>query len=202
MSRTAHESHADGALLVAIGFVVAVGSVLWLWGGVAGLAFGSGWPTVHVGDLLGVLVRLPSHVSDPARAWPVTTRSGLPGPGGFYAALALLATAAGLAATVVARLGAPPLRRVTADGAKWARSGELRALRRHGPSRRSGRLALGRHRGRLLRTEQRHALVAFGPPQSGKSAGVAVPALLEWEGAAVASSIKTDLLGATLSRRK
>jgi type IV secretion system protein VirD4 len=44
--------------------------------------------------------------------------------------------------------------------------------------------------------------VAFGPPQSGKSAGLAVPALLEWDGPAVASSIKTDLLGATQARRQ
>jgi type IV secretion system protein VirD4 len=65
-----------------------------------------------------------------------------------------------------------------------------------------GRLALGRHRGRLLHAEERHALVAFGPPQSGKSAGLAVPALLEWNGPAVASSIKTDLLAATLARRQ
>jgi type IV secretion system protein VirD4 len=65
-----------------------------------------------------------------------------------------------------------------------------------------GRLALGYHGGRLLRAEQRHALVAFGPPQSGKSAGLAIPALLEWDGPAVASSIKTDLLGATLRRRR
>ncbi len=45
-------------------------------------------------------------------------------------------------------------------------------------------------------------LVAFGPPQSGKSAGLAIPALLEWDGPAVASSIKTDLLGATIDRRR
>jgi type IV secretion system protein VirD4 len=45
-------------------------------------------------------------------------------------------------------------------------------------------------------------LVAFGPPQSGKSAGLAVPALLEWDGPAVASSIKTDLLGTTERRRR
>jgi type IV secretion system protein VirD4 len=64
------------------------------------------------------------------------------------------------------------------------------------------RLALGWHGRRLLRAEDRHALVAFGPPQSGKSAGLAVPALLEWEGPAVASSIKTDLLDATLARRR
>jgi len=61
---------------------------------------------------------------------------------------------------------------------------------------------LGRRGGRLLLAEQRHALVAFGPPQSGKSAGLAIPALLEWQGPAVASSIKTDLLGTTLRRRQ
>jgi type IV secretory pathway TraG/TraD family ATPase VirD4 len=44
--------------------------------------------------------------------------------------------------------------------------------------------------------------VAFGPPQSGKSAGLAVPALLEWRGPAVASSIKTDLLSVTAARRR
>jgi type IV secretion system protein VirD4 len=54
----------------------------------------------------------------------------------------------------------------------------------------------------MLYAEERHALVAFGPPQSGKSAGLAVPALLEWDGPAVASSIKTDLLSVTLARRR
>jgi type IV secretion system protein VirD4 len=53
----------------------------------------------------------------------------------------------------------------------------------------------------LLYAEQRHALVVFGPPQSGKSSGLAIPALLEWDGPAVASSIKTDLLAATIERR-
>jgi type IV secretion system protein VirD4 len=85
-----------------------------------------------------------------------------------------------------------------ANGARWARHRDLTALGGRG----TGRLALGYNRGRLLRAEQRHALVAFGPPQSGKSAGLAIPALLEWQGPAVASSIKTDLLAATLRRRR
>jgi type IV secretion system protein VirD4 len=84
-------------------------------------------------------------------------------------------------------------------GARWAGRDDLRPLHRH---RGAGRLTLGRRRGHLLRAEQRHALVAFGPPQSGKSAGLAVPALLEWEGPAVASSIKGDLLTATGRRRR
>ncbi len=101
-------------------------------------------------------------------------------------------------------------------GARWARRRDLGALRAHrrtepgggrgwggrGASRPAGRLALGYQGRRLLRAEERHALVAFGPPQSGKSAGLAIPALLEWQGPAVASSIKTDLLGTTLERRR
>ena len=91
------------------------------------------------------------------------------------------------------------------DGARWASSRELRTL--HSAGRRhdacaGGRLGLGRHRGRLLHAERRHALIAFGPPQSGKSAGLAIPALLEWEGPAIASSIKSDLLAATIDRRR
>ncbi len=84
--------------------------------------------------------------------------------------------------------------------AHWASRHELAVLA--GRTGSAGRLALGYHGGRLLRAEHRHALVAFGPPQSGKSAGLAIPALLEWEGPAVASSIKTDLLAATLGRRR
>ncbi|MGH2916047.1 MAG: type IV secretory system conjugative DNA transfer family protein, partial [Solirubrobacteraceae bacterium] len=85
-------------------------------------------------------------------------------------------------------------------GMSWARGG--RGARGAGGSGTGGRLVLGRHRGRLLYAEPRHALVAFGPPQSGKSAGLAVPALLEWDGPAVASSIKTDLLSCTVARRR
>jgi type IV secretion system protein VirD4 len=86
--------------------------------------------------------------------------------------------------------------------ARWASSLDLRILRASARHRDSGRLALGRHHGRVLHAESRHALVAFGPPQSGKSAGLAIPALLEWDGPAVASSIKTDLLAATQYRRE
>jgi type IV secretion system protein VirD4 len=108
------------------------------------------------------------------------------------------------------RFGAGGLLGAGREGARWAGAGDVRLLRAGAAGRRgqrrdarnAGRLTLGRHRGRLLRAEQRHALVAFGPPQSGKSAGLAVPALLEWEGPAVASSIKTDLLAATIERRR
>ncbi len=51
----------------------------------------------------------------------------------------------------------------------------------------------------LLRAEERHALVVFGPTQSGKTAGIAIPNILEWAGPAIVVSIKPDLLDATLT---
>ena len=196
---------ADVAMLSAIGGLAGVAGTLWLWGGLAGALFGSGWPAVGIGQLLAVLARLPSRLSHPAGAWPAVVRPELPGAVGFYAALAILAGAGGVLALIAARTSgalAPRLAGREDGGARWAGAGELRPLRSRARSRGSGRLVLGRRGPRLLYAEQRHALVAFGPPQSGKSAGIAIPALLEWAGPAVASSIKTDLLRATIARRR
>jgi type IV secretion system protein VirD4 len=231
MSESRSGGISDFAALVMIGAGLAVGLAVWLWGEVAGGLFGSGWIDTGAGQVPRVLARLPAHLADPAAAWPVATRARLPGAAGFYAALGLLGIAAGaLAGCVVHLCGSGGPRRRN-DGARWARPSDLRTLRasRRTDSVRArlggcltrgrkrgfaprdsrgltpsghGRLTLGRHRGRLLQAEERHALVAFGPPQSGKSAGLAVPALLEWAGPAVASSIKTDLLAATLARRQ
>jgi type IV secretion system protein VirD4 len=58
----------------------------------------------------------------------------------------------------------------------------------------------GRRRGRgraTLATEARHSLLVIGPTQSGKTSGLAVPALLGWEGPAIATSVKGDLTAAT-----
>jgi len=199
MSGDRQSALSDAAVLAVIAGVVGVVGALWLWGGLAGALFGSGWPRVGIGQLLGVLIRLPARLADPASAWPPVTRTRLPGAAGFYGALALLAGTGIGAALLAGRAGA---RHRAGAGARWARSGELRRLRRGQSHARGGRLVLGRRGGRLLYAEHRHALVAFGPPQSGKSAGIAIPALLEWNGPAVASSIKTDLLSATQARRE
>ncbi|MGA2925023.1 MAG: type IV secretory system conjugative DNA transfer family protein [Solirubrobacteraceae bacterium] len=200
----------DFVALVAVGSATAIVALLWLWGGVAGTVFGGGWPRTGAGQLLDVVIALPDHVLDPARAWPVSARSRLPGPVGFYAALALIAAVLAALSALASRMWSRATAGRRRPGARWAGAHELRALRRPLRCARdgaragagTGRLVLGRHRGRLLYAEQRHALVAFGPPQSGKSAGLAVPALLEWSGPAVASSIKTDLLAATIARRR
>jgi type IV secretion system protein VirD4 len=200
----------DLVMVAVVGVALVIGLAIWLWGGIAGLLFGTGWPRVGAGQTFAVLARLPGTIAEPARAWPPAARGRLPGTGGLYGALALLVGGALALVTATSRTGAAALVRAGNDGARWARRRELRPLHATGLRRRGlarhppsggGRLALGRAGGRLLYTEQRHALVAFGPPQSGKSAGLAVPALLEWDGPAVASSIKTDLLACTASRR-
>ncbi|HWD85149.1 MAG TPA: type IV secretory system conjugative DNA transfer family protein [Solirubrobacteraceae bacterium] len=203
MSSRAH-SYAGEAIAVGIlAAVVLMLLLVWMTGGLAGALLGRAWPQLRVSDLAGVLVRLPVHVSDPRSAWPAHARQDLPGAAGLAAglvlALALVAGLAWLLTRVVGLTGAGGH-----AGARWARAGDLGSLHRPAwsPRRPAGRLVLGRRAGRLLYGEQRHALIAFGPPQSGKSAGLAIPALLEWEGPAIASSIKTDLLDATAARRE
>ncbi len=213
MSENRASTLGDVAALAAIAIAISLAIAVWLWGGIAGALFGGGWPHVTPGQLLGVIVALPGALKHPAAAWPEAARRLLPGPTGCYAALALLGAAAAGAAVIASRLARALGRDLRA--ARWAGGGELRQLHTPRPGHGAGgtyragqtgadggRLVLGRYRGRLLHAEQRHALVAFGPPQSGKSAGLAVPALLEWDGPAVASSIKTDLLSCTHSRRR
>jgi type IV secretion system protein VirD4 len=200
---------------VALATLASAGLILWATTGIAGVLFGAGWPRMSAGTVARGLTSLPRHLSDPRLAWPPAVRSRLPAPVGFYAALALVvgALSGGVAAILAARstgrfAGADSRER---RGASWASHAELAPLRirrlrlrgrASGYAAERGRLALGYRGRRLLRAEARHALVVFGPPQSGKSAGIAIPALLEWDGPAVASTVKTDLYGATVQRRE
>ncbi len=56
---------------------------------------------------------------------------------------------------------------------------------------------LGRVGRTLAATEARHSVLVVGPTQSGKTSGLAVPAILEWDGPVVATSVKADLAGVT-----
>lgn len=53
---------------------------------------------------------------------------------------------------------------------------------------------LGRWRRQLVAAEARQSVLVVGPTQTLKTAGLAVPALLEWEGPVLATSVKSDLL--------
>ena len=46
------------------------------------------------------------------------------------------------------------------------------------------------------------SLIVFGPTQSYKTSGLAVPAILGWEGPVIAASVKTDLIEHTIDHRR
>ena len=212
--------------LGAAALIAALEGGLWLWTGAAGALFGSGWPQLSLDVLWHAIAGVAGHLTDPRQAFPARLRSGLPGPTGFYTTLLLLTVLLGVVAAPAVKLwqrARPSSPGGKRHGARWAGAGDLAPLWRtrrrssrlagrssqpaggsepHAPARRIVRgLSLGYQGMRLLRAEDRHALVVFGPTQSGKSAGVAIPNILEWSGPAIVVSIKPDLLDATLTPR-
>ncbi|MGH9046300.1 MAG: type IV secretory system conjugative DNA transfer family protein [Acidimicrobiales bacterium] len=88
------------------------------------------------------------------------------------------------------------------DGAHWARRSEVAPLAKPGV----GRIPMGEtctgRRPRMLWAERAQSVAVIGPTQSGKTSALAIPAILGWAGAVVASSVKTDLLEHTEARRR
>ena len=92
-------------------------------------------------------------------------------------------------------------------GARWAASRDLRALRVRRPGRVS-RLVLGRATdaagGRPAPCWPRRPVIPYSwwdPPSPAKPRGLGVPAILEWRGPVIATSVKDDLAAATLGHR-
>ena len=119
--RRTGEGISDVAMLVVIGCAVAAGALVWVWGGIAGALFGGGWPGLGSGQLLEVMTRLPTHLSDPASAWPAPLQAQLPGPRGAYGSLAVPALAVAGTCMLVSRLRllrfAPG---VSNSGSRWS----------------------------------------------------------------------------------
>jgi type IV secretion system protein VirD4 len=143
--------------------------------------FGAGARALHPWLWVGA----PSVVS-PSLFWTVAA--------GLLVALVLAPPAGGrLAAALAGEANLlPPLTR-------WAQPWEIRRLvTRRAP----GRVSLGR-RGRLrLAAEPGESVLVVGPTQSGKSSCICIPAILEWQGAVVAISVKRDLVDRTAGWRQ
>ncbi len=204
------EHPATDAIWLTIGAVLlAAGLLVWTVGQVAAVLFGAHHPMpLPAEEMAGVLWRLPGTLDDPAQAWPQSVRGMLPGPVGMYAALVLVVWGPVLAVGLLIRRLHPHRRAERkAKGARWASLWQLRRLLVTGPRR--GRIVLGRRdRWRdllltkvLLAVEQCHSVLCFGPPGSYKTHALVIPAILEWQGPLVATSIKPDVLRATLAHR-
>jgi len=204
-------------------FVAAVAGVVWAGGVLATVVAGGGAPGAGLADAARAVVALPSHLSDPAVAWPAPASARIPGPWLYWPSTALAFAVAGGVTAVVLRwragargIGPIRLRRLGVKGsARFATTRDLAPLVVDGPK--PGRFILGRVNGKLVATEDhrlspatsrrarrrqgdRGAVALIGPSRSGKTTA-AIAGILEWTGPAVLASVKTDLLAATLSWR-
>jgi type IV secretion system protein VirD4 len=190
----------ERAALGALAAALAIALLLWAAGSISGRIFLGAWPGTRFSQMGSVLVDFHAHFGDPAAAWPAPERTRIPGPVDFYVTLAalLLPGAAGGPLMLRRRMQ----RRDSSDGmgARWASTRDLQSLRIRTSE--PGRLTLGRVNGQLVATEARQSVIVIGPTQSGKTTGLAIPAILEWQGPVLATSVKSDLLRDTHDARK
>jgi type IV secretion system protein VirD4 len=112
-------------------------------------------------------------------------------------AVAMIGAALVALALVTGRLGEGNRR--PAPVARWASWWQLRPLRLRNWN--GNRLVLGRRGVSLIAAEPLASAIVCAPTQSQKTTGLAIPALLEWQGPVLATSIKTDLVKETIERR-
>jgi type IV secretion system protein VirD4 len=184
------------AAAIACGAALAAAGGLWATASLAALLATGNWPDLALVDALVALERIPGHLGDPRAAWPAPAAARLPGAVAMYAvALVLLGVVLALAWAALSTCsgsGRPA-------AARWARRSDLRRLLAREPQ--PGRVTLG-SRGRMLVCgEPLHSVLVIGPTQTGKTTGLAIPAILEWQGPVLATSVKSDLLRDTIDAR-
>jgi type IV secretion system protein VirD4 len=185
--------------------IVAASALCWLGAQAASLIFGGGPMRVSMAAGGNALLGLPTHWAEPRLAWPPSARSTLPGAIPYWACTLAVATTAAALGVVARRT----VRRVLGGSlnslgvpshAGFAAGRDLKRLAVRHPE--PGRLTLGYARRRLIAAEPQASLAVVGPTGCGKTAGFAIPALLEWEGPVIATSVKGDLLDASLEHRR
>lgn len=198
------DTFAAHVALVGILVVGAAAVVCWLGAQLAAITFGGGELPVGLGASAHAVLALPRHLADPNRAWPPLARARLPGPVAYWVCTVLVFVAAvGLSTLTVVfsrrwlRGGSHPLG--VRPHAGFARRGDLRRLAVAAPQ--PGRVTLGYSGRQLIAAEARVSLAVIGPTGCGKTAGFAIPALLEWRGPVIATSVKADLIDATVAHR-
>jgi type IV secretion system protein VirD4 len=94
----------ERVVLVIAGITVLVGAFLYAWVALAGGLFGGGWPHLTAAQLSRAIARVPARLGDPRLAFPHRVRSQLPGPLGFYLALAALLVGVAIAVWLALRV--------------------------------------------------------------------------------------------------
>lgn len=209
---TSGSDYAVAAILAAFVFTT-IGT--WASGQLAGLLFKFTWPQVSLSEALPTAIRLPSHLSDPRQAWPEAARADLPGPAGFYIA-ALLVLAAMAAATLAVarwRSRARPVKgfasraQLTRNLSATAALAKAKRLRPDLTGRRTVAdvaVPLGTAiPARLpLYASIENSVAVFAAPRQGKSSQVIIPWLHQWNGPALVTSVRGDVIENTLTLRQ
>jgi type IV secretion system protein VirD4 len=206
-------------VLVLAGVALLVVGVVWAGAALALLL--SGDPqTVAFSSAVDAAGRLPANVDTPAAAWAAPYADALPGAPLYWLSTGLAGVGAVTLTAVGARwlgrskVGTSHRRPLGVDARpRFAKRRDLRALLVKQPV--DGRFVVARFGRHLVATEappvhraprprrfgeprrgDRGAVALVGPSRSGKTTA-AVAGILEWNGPAVLSSVKADLLGTT-----
>jgi type IV secretion system protein VirD4 len=210
----------DDVILWALAGVGAFGATVWAGAQLATLVSHQRALPVGFAAAVEAAFRLPSSAGDPAAVWPTPAQELLPGPLVYWPCTLVAAMAVLAAVAVGHHLFAGPgpgtqrRRRLGVDTrSRLALPRDLAPLVVSGA--RPGRFIVGRVAGRLVATENRSsgsararrarrgdrsAVCVVGPSRCGKTANV-ISGILEWQGPAILSSVKDELLEATLRRR-
>lgn len=190
-------------VLAALGLMV---WVVWAGGAIAHLTYTGQPPDLDPAEAIQTTANTVLAPADPAAAWPQILGTSPPPALFFYlgwifaAAFAATAISGLLRATRILNPSTRAPSGGDVEAARWATRRDLKPLRITGPQ--PGRLTLGRHGRRLLAAEQSQSVLVAAPTQSGKTTGLVVPAILEWQGPVIATSVKSDLLRDTLACRR
>lgn len=189
----------ENVAFVAFLVLIVVGLMMWAAGELSGLLATGNLPGATFSQMGQVLTGFFENLADPKKAWPRGVRENMSGPVLFYLCLAGL-IALGTATVIGLRRVLSDLLGTTRGGSSWASLSDLRHLivKYALP----GHLVMGRVRGKLVAAEERQSVIVLGPTQSMKTSGFAIPAILEWQGPVVATSVKSDLLRHTIDARR
>jgi len=201
MTRQTEVELPDGeqVLTIAAGVIALACVLVWTAGQLGGRIWAGEWPAESPLDSPHILIGVITNPEDPASAWPPSAAQLIPGPAAYYTVLFFLT----LATAVIVGYGWRLWQRNTRkddDGARWAKPRDLKPLLVRRPQ--PGRLTLGTVKGKLVATEAQHSVAVIGPAGTGKTTGFAIPALLEWDGPVLATSVKGDLLEDTIAYRR
>jgi type IV secretion system protein VirD4 len=223
-------SSAANSAFVLLAALFALSTTVWCGAQLAARVLGAGhWLDATLHDATRAFLQFGDHLADPRHAWPAATARALPGPIGYWACTIGVFVLVSVVLISVANVlrtpsaGSPRRRRLGVDTqARFARQRELAPL--IVPAAQAGRFVLGRVGRRLVATEERHSnpatgrtltsrflwrrvrqgdrssVLVVGPTRCGKTAN-AIAGTLEWIGPAILSSVKSDLIGATLAQR-